>query len=173
MNRRLLLSLTTAIMAFGSLALPMAAATTQDVTVTATPSFIGISNSANSYNFGAVSPSSTPSSAVDYFTVTNSSTVSINVAISVTAASWSGGAGWTHSDTATAGADTAGLLANPDDVGGWGTGDVIIKNASPNNIKASLAASTNFDWGIKLVAPTSFTDGVEKSITVRLTATAA
>ena len=147
------------------------AATTADVTVTATPSFVSIANSSSTYDFGTITVNTTSQSATNAFTVTNTSSVPINVSIATTTTTWSGGTGWTHSDTAAAGADTAGLKANPG--GSWGTGDVIIKNASPNNIVSSQAASTNFNWGIQLIAPTSFSDGVQKQIIVRLTARAA
>ena len=145
------------------------AADSADVTVTATPSFLGISNSPSDHDFTTVTVSTTEETLTDAFTVTNTSSVPINVAIAVTTATWSGGATWTHSDTATAGADTAGLKAN---VGGaWGTDDVIIKFTAPNNLVASQTASTGFDWGLQLITPTSFSDGVEKEIVVRLTAT--
>jgi hypothetical protein len=147
------------------------AATTQDVTVTATPSFIGISNSPSTYDFTTITANTTAESATDAFTVDNTSSIPINVSIAVTTNTWSGGTGWTHSDTATAGADTAGLNANQG--GTWGTGDVIIKYDTPNNIVSSQAANTDFSWGIQLVAPTSFSDGVQKQIIVRLTATSA
>lgn len=150
-------------------AVPAMAATTQDVTVTADPIFISISNSPNTYDFGAVATSSTPSTTGDYFTIDNTSDVATNIAISVTTATWSStGNAWTHSDTATAGADTAGLQAGTGD-----TNDIIVKNASPNNLVSSLAADTDYTWNMQLIAPTSFTDGVQKSIVVRLTATAA
>src|SRR3990172_2403909 len=79
---------------------------------------------------------------------------------------WSGGVTWAHSETATPGADTAGLKANKG--GTWGTGDVIVKNGTPNDIATDQAATTNYQFGLKLWAPTSFGDGVEKSITVRV-----
>jgi hypothetical protein len=59
------------------------------------------------------------------------------------------------------------LKANQD--GTWGVGDVIVKYSDPNDIVTD--STGNFGFGLKLWAPTSFTDGVEKSITVRLTAT--
>jgi len=149
---------------------PAVASTTTDLTVTATPTHISISVSGSPYDFTTVAASATPSTATDYFTVTNGSTVAIDVEIYVTG-DWTGGVGWTHSDTATAGADTAGLSANKG--GSWGTGDVIVKkSAAYEKIATAQAATTNFDFGLKLYAPTSFSDGVEKSVTVRLSAAA-
>jgi len=49
---------------------------------------------------------------------------------------------------------------------------VIVKNGTPNFIAENQAATANYDFGLELVAPTSFTDGVEKSITVRVSAAA-
>ena len=147
-----------------------AVADTTDLTVTATPTHLSIDVAPTPYDFLTVAASATPSTAEDHFTVTNGSTVAIDVTIYVTG-DWTGGVGWTHSDTATAGADTAGLTANQD--GTWGVGDVIVKKSSAyNTIVTSQAATTDFDFGLKLYAPTSFSDGVEKSVTVRLSASA-
>ena len=156
-----------ALMAPGVLAL---AATTADVTVTATPAFVGISVSPTSQAYGVIASSARPSTITTYFTITNSSTVQTDQTISVTTTTWSGGVTWAHSETATPGADTAGLKANKG--GTWGTGDVIVKNGTPNDIATDQAATTNYQFGLKLWAPTSFGDGVEKSITVRVTAAA-
>ena len=137
------------------------------VNYTAEPS---ITVSPTSYNFGAVAASSTPSTTTTYFTITNASTIQTDQTISVTTSTWSGGVTWTHSDTATPGTNTAGLLANRG--GTWGTGDVIVKYSSPNYIYENCPASTNYSFGLKLIAPTEFTDGVQKSIVVRITAVA-
>ena len=122
------------------------------------------------YDFGVVAESTEPYTATDYFTITNSSTMQTDQTISVTSATWTGGNAFTHSDTATPGADTVGLLANQD--GTWGVGDVIVKYASPNYIVENQPANTSYNFGIKLLSPTSASDGVEKENTVRITATA-
>lgn len=122
------------------------------------------------YGFGAVAESSTPSTITTYFTIDNSSTMQTDQTISVTTSTWSGGDGWTHSDTATAGPNTAGLLANRG--GTWGTGDIIIKYSSPNYIYENCPANTDYSFGLKLLAPTSFSDYVEKQIIVQITAVA-
>jgi len=146
------------------------AATSADITITATPAYIAITCNQASYDFGVVAASSTPSNATNWATVTNLSTVQTDQTIAVTTTSWSGGVTWTHSDTATAGADTAGLLAA---VGGsWGDADIIVKNGSPNFIYENKAAGGTYSFGLKLVAPTSFTDGIAKSIIVRISAAA-
>lgn len=148
--------------AFPSLAI---AATDADVTVNATPQSVSISVDISFYDFGNVAPSDTPSSSTSYFTIDNTSNVQTDQTIRVTSNSWSGGVTWTHSDTATPGADTAGLKANKG--GTWGVGDVIIKyNATYNYIAENQAADTDYSFGLKLWAPTSFGDSVEKSMSV-------
>ena len=146
------------------------AATTADVTVTATPAFISISVDFTDYDFGVVAESSTPSSTTSYFTITNTSTVQTDQTIGVTTTTWSGGIPWDHAEDAVPGPDLAGLKANRG--GTWGTGDIIVKNASPNYIYENCPASTGYSFGLKLWAPTSFSDGVQKQIVVRITAVA-
>lgn len=122
------------------------------------------------YDFGVVAESTTPYTATNYFTIDNTSTMQTDQTIAVTTSTWSGGVGWTHSDTATPGANQAGLLSNKE--GTWGVGDVIVKFDTPDYIAENQPASTDYGFGLKLIAPTSFGDGVEKAITVRITAVA-
>ena len=168
--RKLIASLLLALVLMLSFSVPALAATNADVTVTATPTYVGISVSPTTYGFGIVAASGAPSTTTTYFTIANSSSVATNNTIAVTTSTWSGGVTWTHSDTATAGADTAGMKANKG--GTWGTGDVIVQYTTPQTLAASQAATTNWSFGLQLLAPTSFSDGVEKSVTVRVTATA-
>lgn len=149
---------------------PAFAATTADVTVTATPAYVAIADNQTSYDFGVVAVSTTPSTSTEWCGITNTSTVQTDITISVTGATWSGGVTWTHSDTCTPGADTAGLKTNRG--GTWGVSDIIIKNAAPEYIYENCPALTDFDYGIKLWTPTSYTDGVEKENTVRVSAAA-
>lgn len=150
------------------------AATTADVTITVTLEHIAISDNATSYDFGTVALSATPSTATNYVGVTNDSTVTIDVEIYVVNDTWTGGANpWTHSDTATPGADTIGAKANAG--GTWGVGDVTIKKSgsSPELIKDDLGGpGTDFDYGIKLYCPTSDTDHVQKTNDIRIEASA-
>ena len=146
------------------------AATTADVTVNATPNYVSIADNVTTVDFGGVDTSSTTSTDTAYIGITNTSSVQTDQTISVTAASWTGGNGWTHDDTGTPGAETAALLANRG--GTWGVGDVVVKNGSPDFIYENCPATTDYDYGLELLAPTEFDDGVEKSITVRVTAAA-
>ena len=168
--KRLLVGIILALTLILSSAIPVFAATTADITVTATPQYIAIACDQSVYDFGVVAASSTPSTATDWGTIDNTSTVQTDQTISVTTATWSGGVTWTHSDTATAGANTAGLKANKG--GTWGVGDVIVKYDTPNYIAENQAATTDYSFGLKLISPTSFTDGIEKEIVVRVSAAA-
>ena len=141
------------------------AATSAGVSVNATPAYVTITNSPNTYSFGVVNTSSNYSTAVGYFTITNGSTVNIDVAISCNA-TWTGGVAWTHSDTLTPGADTAGLASTPNTTI-W---NVIVKNAAPQKVYTNTG-SASLLWGLRLLTPTSFSDGVIKTNTVTLTAT--
>ena len=129
---------------------------------------IAITVSPTSYNFGVVQMSSTSNTTTTYFTIDNTSSVQTDQTISVTTATWAGGVTWTHSDTATAGANQAGLVSQRGGV--WGASTVIVKNAAPNYIYENAPATTDYSFGLSLVAPTSVTDGVQKSITVRVSA---
>ena len=168
--KKYILSIILALMVLLVPAVPAFAATTADVTVTATPAYVAIADNQTSYDFGVVAVSTTPSTSTDWCGITNTSTVQTDITISVTGATWSGGVTWTHSDTCTPGADTAGLKTNRG--GTWGVSDIIIKNAAPEYIYENCPALTDFDYGIKLWTPTSYTDGVEKENTVRVSAAA-
>lgn len=146
--------------------------TTADLAITATPSYIAIAGNESDYDFGTVAASSTTQTTTTKFGITNTSSIQTDQTISVTTTEWDGGVGgnWTHDDTATPGADTAGLKSNRG--GTWGVGDVIVKNAAPNYIYENCAASTSYGFGLQLLAPTSFSDGTEKAITVRVSAAA-
>lgn len=169
--RRTILSLfaTLALMLLFLVPTPVAAQTA-DVAVNATPAYISISVALAGYNFGVVAASSTTNTTDDYFTMTNSSTIATNITISVTGATWTGGVAWSHAEDGVPGADTVGLNSTTE-AGGWGTG-VVVKNAAPLTLQTNLAAITNLKFGLSLLAPTSFSDGVEKQNTVRLTAAA-
>ena len=150
-------------------AVSVLAATDADITVTATPAYVAIADNATAYDFGIVAASTNYTTSTDLVAITNTSTVQTDITISVTTNTWSGGVTWTHSDTATAGADTAGLVSNNDT---FGAGDVIAKYTAPNYIYENCPAGINFNYGLKLVAPSIFGDGVEKEIEVRVTAAA-
>ncbi|MBA7701765.1 hypothetical protein ES703_110511 [subsurface metagenome] len=122
------------------------------------------------YDFDVVEESSTPSTITTYFAIDNDSTMQTDQTIGVTTSTWEGGIPWDHAEDAVPGPDLAGLKANRG--GTWGTGDIIVKYISPNYIYENCPANTDYSFGLKLWTPTSFSDGVEKQIIVRITAVA-
>lgn len=152
----------------GLWAAPAEAQTTANITITITPGVIGCSINATTWAVGTVYVGMTANTSVNYFGIDNTSTVIANFSIGVTGATWTGGAtAWTHSATATAGADTVGLRAND------GTGSVIVKSSSLLNIKTNQAASTDFNFGLEIFVPTSSTVTDQKTNVCQVTVSAA
>ena len=168
-NMRILAAMLMVLVLLGIPTGTVGAATTADIAVNATPGYISIALNVTAYAFGTVLESSVTNTTSNHFGITNISTIVTHQYISVVNNTWTGGVAWTHSETATAGVDTVGLLANRG--GTWGTGDVIVKNADPNYIYESCPVATNYAFGLGLQAPTSFSDGELKANTVRVTAT--
>jgi hypothetical protein len=168
--KKYVLSIFLALVMVLALAFPALAATTADVTVTYTPQYIAIADNVTAYDFGAVGASANYSTTTTYVGITNTSSVQTDITIGVTGNTWTGGTAHTHSDTAEPGADTVALWANRG--GSWGTGDIIVKYDTPNYIYENCPATTNFNYGLRLGTPTSTTDGVEKTNTVRVSAAA-
>ena len=138
---------------------------TNGFAVTAAPS---ISNSPSSYGFGTVAESSITGTGLTWFTVTNNSAFAVNITIGGT--DMTGGNTWTLSNDGTAGSDIYGLKAGR----ATESYNIIVKKSSPNYLVEKLAGSGGTqDWGLQLLAPTSFSDGGAKSGTVTLTATQA
>ncbi len=166
--KRILAAFTIALLLVVSVGFPALAATTATVSVNATPKFISISVSPIGYDFGAVAESTSTNTTTNYFTVTNTSSVTTNVTIGMLTSNWTGGVQWLHSDTNTPGADTCGMLANK--AGTWGTSDVTVKYSGPDKLATNQTATTDFNFGLSLTAPTSFGDGILKQNTVKLIA---
>lgn len=151
---------------------PAKALPTANITLTITPGAVGGSCNSSSYGFGTVAVSTTSNTSLTYFGITNTSTVTSNWSLQITNATWTGGATpWTHSDTATAGADTAGLKA--DRTSPWGGDDVAVPNSTSVVIYGDLSALTDFDFGLSMVLPTSSTVTDEKTNTLEVTVAAA
>ncbi len=169
--KKLLLSLITALALVLYMSVPAFAATA-DVTVTATPSYVSITDNATTYDFGVVSESTNYTTSTALVAITNASSVQTDHTISVTTGNWSGGLMWIHDNTGTKGVYTAGMASNN---ATWGVGDVIVESditGTPNYIYENCPANVSYTYGLKLVAPSSFNDGVQKSIIVRISAVA-
>ena len=146
---------------------PALAATTADVTVTATGAFVSYTANQTSYAFGIVAASSTTNTTGTWILFTNTSSVSTNISVKMLATTWtSAGSGWTHSDTA-AGVNTEAMKANSSNATTWASSVFVKYAATFNEIGTAIAANSNYTSGLSLLAPTSFTDGVSNNNTVR------
>lgn len=158
-------------LALALILLPMAsvgADTTANVTVNATPAFVSITVNLTGYSFGVVSASTNYSTGQGQFEITNASTVQTDQTIAMTSDTWSGGVTWAHNDAGTPGEDEVAMYASQD----TGVFNIIIKYSSPNYIAENQAATTDYTFEIRMMAPTSFTDGVLKENTVQVSAAA-
>lgn len=139
---------------------------------------LDISNAPTSKNFGIVSENSSywsNGSAPDwgdglndpecFFTVTNNGSEPVNISIKAT--DFTGGVGWTLAGSP--GVNTVTLKAGKS--GDADESDMVILTTSDQSFISGLAASDSIDWELKLETGT-FTDGVQKSSTITLTATA-
>jgi spore coat protein U-like protein len=88
---RSILGILLAVVLFAGISVPAFAATTQDVTVTATPTFISIANAPATMAFGAVAAGGSAVSGQAHFTITNTSSVPIDITIAAQTANWTGG----------------------------------------------------------------------------------
>jgi len=170
--RKAILSIALALMLLVVFAVPIFAATSQNVTVTATPSFISITNSPGNFDFVVVTAGTTPNTTTGWFTVTNDSTVTIDINIQCNG--WSGASSWTYGSPI--GIDT-GYLAVSSTFGGVGGSsgagnyDVdILLDSTDYLLCDDLAVGNDPDWELELNAPSSFTFGDQQTTTVLLTA---
>ena len=173
--KRLILSLALALALVLSFSVPaFADQPTADVTVTATPTYISISNTPTSEALGSLATNSTTwaigtapadplTDAGCTFTVTNNGNVAENIAIKATA--FTGGVGWTLASTV--GVDTVVMKAGKS---GDAHAAMITVTTSDTNFISALAVNGTKKWEFNLSTGT-FTDGVEKSTTITLTAT--
>jgi hypothetical protein len=136
------------------------------------PPPVAITNTGDTYNFGVVKVGQTYNSTLDYFNLTNTGGVAVNVTIGATDATnaTAGTDNWTLADNATPGIDTFGLKAG---LSGSDFTIIVKKSATYNDLVANLAAGNSQPWGIKLYTPTEINNGDPKRSTITLTAAAA
>lgn len=136
-----------------------------------------IANTPASENLGLVSESSTyyaygsaPSNPVQdgecTFTITNDGSVAIDITIECT--NFTGGNGWTLTSSSPGSAEVR-LTAY---YSGQNPASGIVLTTSPQSFYSNLASSATLKWDFKFETGT-FTDGVEKTSTITLTASAA
>ncbi len=192
--KRLLISF---VLALALLVVPVAGAladTTDTVLVTATPSYLGISNSPDTWTLnnatgsgtGVIEPATTyyanplgdttaPTATVAagecYFTIDNTSSVPTDVAIDI--GNFSGGSDpMTNSELGTNGVGTFGAYS-------WYSGmtyadKVVAKITGSNILKADLGANTDLKWGMEVLTQSdAWTGGTSSTATITITLTAA
>jgi hypothetical protein len=188
--KRLLISL---VLALALLMVPSAGAlaATQEVTVTATPSYLGISNAPTTWTLNEYSgnntiqadtiyysnplgdttpPSATVVDGECRFTITNTSSVPTYVVINIS--NFTGGSDpMTNSEAGTNGAGTFGAyswysgMTYPDD-------KVIAKTTGSDNLTSSLAANTDLKWGMEVKTQSdAWTGGTSSTATITITVT--
>jgi len=157
------------------------ALTTQVVTITATPSYIAITNSVDAWTLGTVAqntsywwangdvvpdPNTNFEAADMKSEIENTGTVAIDVAMHTH--NFAGGVGWTLHGT-TEGENIVVLSAG---VTGCATVAAMLDfvDTTPQNLKENLAPAGTIKWCM-LFKTGTFTDGAEETTTVTLTAT--
>ena len=189
--KRLLISF---VLAVALLVVPIAGAlaATDTVTVTATPSFLGITNSPGNWILNGITGDSVIESATTYyanplgdtaapsatvlagecrFTITNTSSVPTYVVIDI--GDFTGGSDpMTNSDAGTNGAGVFGAFS-------WYEGmtyssKVIAQTTGSDNLTDNLAANTNLNWGMEVLTQTdAWTGGTSSTATITITVTEA
>ena len=142
--------------------------TTQDVTINATPAWVSISNTPNTFDFGTVYAGVDKDTTLTGFNVTNAGSITCNITIKCN--NWthtSGSNDWTYGEAAS---DTARLMFGVEG-GSFGTA-VPDAGSSAVSLKTDLTVGTSQKWGLEIDAPTDFTHGDPQQTTVTLTATA-
>jgi len=172
--RRIALSLVLAVALVVAFTAPALGAN-PTVSITVKAYLIAITNSQDTWAMGVVAVdgvkyfSADNTEDVDYSRITNTGSVTVNVAIQ--GADLTGTPDWTLA--ASTGADTYSLYANSE--AAPTTYDVQVKKSDYANLCTSLAAAGTYDWSMKFTAPSSFggtEDGDTKSGAVTLVASA-
>lgn len=180
MKRKILVSLITATLAFGAFVVPMAAATSATVTITATPTFIAMTLSESGWTLGMVAANTTYYWTADNLipaeplvdgdmkaTITNTGSVAADINIKV--AAFTGGVGWTISTDNTPSADEVAIRAG---ISGMANRAAMIQVITTDTeLVDNLAAAGTKMMCLELLTGT-FSDGVAKSGVVTVTAVA-
>lgn len=137
--------------------------------VEVTYSTVSISDSPQLMSFGVLDINTTSTTTINYFTITNTGELAVDITMSCTNFT-GGGKTWNLSDTATPAENVWGLQIGLDDADD--NFDITIKNA-PITIVTNLLTAHTQSWGMKIYMPTTTTDytGQEMSATATLIAT--
>jgi hypothetical protein len=130
--------------------------------------FIGISNTPNTYSLATALPTEIVDTGLTYFTLTNNS--SVNIYVSIQGTNFVGtGATWVLDDLGLGGAIN--LIGARSGISG-GTYSVVIKKTAPyNNLIAVFPAYTIQKWGIRFLMPSEIGENELKQATITLVAT--
>jgi len=150
------------------------AATTQDVTINATPGWVSISIVApdpDSFDFGVVLAGVDENTSNGYFIITNDSTVLMD--LSIECLTWSAvlpGNDWNYGDPAS-GDDTARLFASSAEGNGAGLYDIALLTTGGTLLCNAVPTATDPTFELQLDVPNAFTFVDAQETTVTLTAT--
>lgn len=193
MKKRILVGILIVLTLLTMYALPVRAATYQDVTVTATPAFIGIVcddltftineetgdstiETSTTYYSNPLGDTTTPSSPVVdgecHFTITNSSTVDIDLTVDME--DFSGGdANMTNGETGSAGATSYGAYSYYSGLNPYSSKVVIKKNATGSDVLwTSSSPGQNIKIGFEIATQSTAWAGSSSSTsTMKITAT--
>ena len=164
----LVLAITTALLSTGT----ALADTSQNVTVTGTPSYISIANAPATWTINDITGSGVIETTTTYyanllgdttipsepivdgecnFTITNTSTVATDLVTNFP--HFTGGDAMQNSDDGTAGVGEFGAFSWVSGVN-YSTGKVIAKNTASVDMIDGLAATTNIKWGLTVLTQT-------------------
>lgn len=161
--------------------IPANAATTADVTITATPTYIAMTNDTATWSIGTVveNHDSYYWTADDLVPAeplvdgdmkgTIQNTGSVTEDIDIHSHAFTGGVGWTISTDQTPGENEVSIRAG---ITGMANRAAMVQViTTPTDLKTGLTATSTIKWCMELETGT-FTDGVAKSGTITLTASA-
>ncbi|HUW46101.1 MAG TPA: hypothetical protein VMW50_09960 [Dehalococcoidia bacterium] len=158
----LILSPVAGLLGFAGLA---SAETTQNVTINATPGWLSISNTPDTFDFGTVYATTDEDTTLTGFNVTNGG--SVNCSVTIQCDNWthtSGSNDWIYGAAAE---NTSRLMFG---VEGGSFGVAVPDADGPAvNLTAELNITDSQLWGIEIDAPSSFTHGDSQQTNLTLT----
>lgn len=191
-KRRLFIGLLLSIAIVFVMGVPLLAATSEDSTVTATPAYIEITNSPNTWVLNGITGDSKIDTSTTYyanplgdttapgatvvngecrFTLTNSVNSTVAVDLDVNLSDFTGGdANMTNSNLGSNGATSFGAYS-------WYSGmtyslKVIMKSSASDEFYTNLATNTSIKWGAEVLTQTdAWTGGTSSTATMTITAT--
>ena len=190
--KRWLIALVLALALVVAITIPALADTSQDVTVTATPTYIAIANAPSTWTVNEETGDSLIDTSTEYwsnplgdtttpsdpvvdsecrFTITNTSTVITDLTVNFP--HFTGGDAMQNSGTGSGGAGTFGAYSYCTGMT-YSTGKVIADNSGSGPMKEDLAATTNIKWGVSCDAQTdAWSSPSAMTSTITITATEA